>query len=216
MKRRIAILLAVMATIMLSGTACAPKNISADEAEKTALAALNKVFGTSLTEATVVLMQHPQTKLENDKIVNSEPEKWVEYYSVSVNSEKGGTLYLAEVDAKTGSVGYLTRSEDLVVPTAEQAQKAASIGTFDEYSEDRFSAEEKDAGNVAVQWVQEVMEPNGKLHHATTQSIYTDKDLFPTLMMQTMVVMQSGNAYQVIISWPAMQVVEVQILHLKS
>lgn len=216
MKRKIFLLLAIVLTITLLVTACAPKNISADEAEKTALAALNKAFDISLTKASVVLMQHPQTKLENDKIVNSEPEKWVEYYSVSVNGEKGGTLYLAEVDAKTGAVGYITRSADLVVLTSEQAQKAASIGTFEEYAADRFTAEQKDAGNIAVQWVQEVMEPGGELHHATTQGIYTAKDLFPTLMMQTMVVMQSGNAYQVTVSWPAMQVVDVQILHLKS
>lgn len=209
MKRKIFLLLTIILTFTLSATACAPKNISADEAEKTALAALNKAFDISLTKASVVLMQHPQTKLENDKIVNSEPEKWVEYYSVSVNGEKGGTLYLAEVDAKTGAVGYITRSADLVVPTSEQAQKAASIGTFEEYAADRFTAEQKDAGNIAVQWVQEVMEPGGELHHATTQDIYTDKALFPTLIMETMVVMQSGNAYQVTVSWPAMEVIDV-------
>ena len=216
MKRKIFLLLAIVLTITLLATACVPKNISEDEAEKTALAALNKTFDISLTKASVVLMQHPQTKLENDKIVNSKPEKWVEYYSVSVNGEKGGTLYLAEVDAKTSAVGYITRSADLVVPTSEQAQKAASIGTFKEYSADRFTAEQKDAGNVAVKWVQEVMEPESELHHATTQDIYTDKDLFPTLIMETMVVMQSGNAYQVTVCWPAMQIVGVQILHLKS
>ena len=216
MKRKAAIFLAIILTLSLSLTACAQKNINADEAVKAGLATLNKAYGTSLTKASAVLTQHLQTKFENDKIVNVEPEKWVEYYSVSVSGEKGGTLYLAEVDAKTGAVGYITRSAELVVPTAEQEQKSASIGTFEQYSADRFTAEQKDAGNAAVQWVQEVMEPNGELHHATTQDIYTDSDLFPTLMMQTMVVMQSGNAYQVSVSWPAMEVIDVHCYTQKS
>ena len=209
MKRKIVLLAATILTFSLVITACGPKNISADEAVKAGLATLNKAYGTSLTKASAVLTQHPQTKVDQDKIVNVEPEKWVEYYSVSVNGEKGGALYCAEVDPKTGAVGYFTRSVELVVPTAEQEQKSASIGTFEQYSADRFTAEQKDAGNVAVQWVQEVMEPNGELYHATTQDIYTDRGLFPTLMMQTMVVMKSGNAYQVSICWPAMQVVDV-------
>lgn len=216
MRRKIFLLTAIILSFSLVITACGPKNISADEAVKAGLAALNKAYGTSLTKASAVLTQHLQTKVDQDKIVNVEPEKWVEYYSVSVSGEKGGTLYTAEVDPKTGAVGYFTRSVELVVPTTEQAQKAASIGTFEEYSAERFTAEQKDAGNAAVQWVQEVMEPNGELHHATTQDIYTDRGLFPTLMMQTMVVMKSGNAYQVSICWPAMQVVDVHCYPQKS
>jgi len=216
MKRKIFLFTAIILSISLFLTACGQKLYNEEKAKENALNDLNKAFDASITEANILLMQHEEIYLENDQILQKEPVTWVEYYRVSVNDENGATQYYSEVDAKTGAVTYVYLNSDLVELTQEQEEQAEAIGTFAEYSAERFSQEQKDAALVAVKWVQDKMEPEGEVHHATTKDIYTDQEMFPVLVFNSIVVMKSGATYQVNVVWPAMEVVQARIFQPES
>ncbi len=216
MKRKLAIFAVSILAFSLLLAACGQKNISEEKAKEIAINALNHAFDADITDIRVLLMQHQEIAYENDQIVQKDHDPLVEYYRLDVTAENGGTPYYAEVDPKTGAVEYLTRSLELITPTQEQQEQSVSIGSFEAFSPDLFSKTQKDVANVAVQWVQEKMEPQGTLDHATTKDVYTDREMFPTVIMDSIVVMQSGTVYHVFVCWPAMEVVQVQIFHQES
>jgi hypothetical protein len=213
MKRKIAILAVSILAFSLLLNACGQKNISEEKAEEIAINAINNAFDADIAQMSVILMQHQEIAYENDEIVQKDHDPLVEYYRLDVTAENGGTPYYAEVDPKTGALEYLTRSVELITLTQEQHDLAASIGSFEQFSPDLFSKTQKDAANVAVKWVQEKFEPQGTLDHATTKDVYTDREMFPTVIMDSIVVMQSGSVYHVFVCWPVMEVVQVQIFH---
>ena len=218
MKRKVIFCIAMMLSYSLLFSACGQKLISEEQAKEIALKTLDQVFDTELTaaEATIALMEHPRTVFENNEVVKKEQEKNIRYYSVSVSDEKGVTQYAAEVDAITGTVSYLYKNEMLVELTDEQKEQAAALGTFEEFSADRFSKTQKDAANAAVAWVQQKMDSQTDIDHATTNEVYTDAGLFPTVMMDSFITMKSGVVYHTSVCWPALQVVNIEILNQKS
>lgn len=216
MKRKRFILIAFILAFSVLLSACGQKNISEDEAKEIAINALNNAFDADITDIRVLLMQHQEIAYENDQIVQKDHDPLVEYYRLDVTAENGGTPYYAEVNPKTGAVEYLTRSLDLITPTQEQQEQSDALGSYVDFSPDLFSKTQKDAANVAVKWVQEKFEPQGTLDHATTKDVYTDQDMFPTVVMDSIVVMQSGSVYHVDVCWPAMEVVSVYLLHEKK
>lgn len=216
MKRKRFILIAFILAFSVLLSACGQKNISEDEAKEIAINALNNTFDADITDIRVLLMQHQEIAYENDQIVQKDHDPLVEYYRLDVTDAFGGTPYYAEIDPKTGAVEYMTRSLDLITLTQEQQELAASIGSFEAFSPELFSKTQKDAANVAVKWVQEKFEQQGTLDHATTKDVYTDQDMFPTVVMDSIVVMQSGSVYHVDVCWPAMEVVSVYLLHEKK
>ncbi len=211
MKRKLFLLTAIILTLSFFLTACGQGSVIEDTAKENAINALNKAFDASITDANLILMQHEEIYFENDQIKQNDPETWVEYYRVSVDDEQGGSLFYSEVDARTSAVTYVYQNADKIELTAEQEKQAKAIGTFAEYSANRFQQEQKDAASVAVKWVQDKMEPEGDVDHAVTKDIYTDQEMFPTLVFESIVVMKSGIAYNVNVVWPAMQVCQARI-----
>ncbi|PKM39388.1 MAG: hypothetical protein CVV04_10295 [Firmicutes bacterium HGW-Firmicutes-9] len=211
MKRKLFLLTAIILTLSFFLTACGQGSVIEDTAKENAINALNKAFDASITDANLILMQHEEIYFENDQIKQNDPETWVEYYRVSVDDEQGGSLFYSEVDARTSAVTYVYQNADKIELTAEQEKQAKAIGTFAEYSANRFQQEQKDAASVAVRWVQDKMEPEGDVDHAVTKDIYTDQEMFPTLVFESIVVMKSGTAYDVNVVWPAMQVCQARI-----
>ena len=211
MKRKLFLLTAIILTLSFFLTACEQGSVIEDTAKENAINALNKAFDASIKDANLILMQHEEIYFENDQIKQNDPETWVEYYRVSVDDEQGGSLFYSEVDARTSAVTYVYQNADKIELTAEQEKQAKAIGTFAEYSVNRFQQEQKDAASVAVKWVQDKMEPEGDVDHAVTKDIYTDQEMFPTLVFESIVVMKSGTAYDVNVVWPAMQVCQARI-----
>lgn len=211
MKRKLILLTAIILTLSFFLTACGQGSVIEDTAKENAINALNKAFDASITDANLILMQHEEIYFENDQIKQNDPETWVEYYRVSVDDEQGGSLFYSEVDARTSAVTYVYQDADKIELTAEQEKQAKAIGTFAEYSANRFQQEQKDAASVAVKWVQDKMEPEGDVDHAVTKDIYTDQEMFPILVFESIVVMKSGTAYDVNVVWPAMQVCQARI-----
>ena len=216
MKRKLLLLTAILLSLSLLLTACGQKLYSEEKAKQNAVNELNKVFDASITDANILLMQHEARYFENDQIIQKDPETWVEYYRVSVDDMKGGTLYYAEVDAKTGTVTYVYRNAERIELTEEQENQANAIGSFAGYSPDQFQQEQKDAAMVAVKWVQDKVEQDGDINHVTTKEIYTDQEMFPKLIFDCVVVMKSGTVYVVSVTWPAMQVVQANIFQQTS
>lgn len=211
MKRKLFLLTAIILSLSFFLTVCGQGSVIEDTAKENAINALNKAFDASITDANLILMQHEEIYFENDQIKQNDPETWVEYYRVSVDDEQGGSLFYSEVDARTSAVTYVYQNADKIELTAEQEKQAKAIGTFAEYSANRFQQEQKDAASVAVKWVQDKMEPEGDVDHAVTKDIYTDQEMFPTLVFESIVVMKSGTAYDVNVVWPAMQVCQARI-----
>ena len=216
MKRKLFLLTTIILSLSLFLTACGQGKVCEDTAKENAISALNKAFDASITDANIILMQHEEIYFENDQIKQNDPETWVEYYRVSIDDEQGGSQFYSEVDAKTGNVTYVYRNTNQIIPTAEQEKQAEAIGTFEEYSANHFRQEQKDAALVAVKWVQDKMESEGDVDHAVTKDIYTDQEMFPTLVFESIIVMKSGTAYDVNVVWPAMQVCQARIFQLVS
>lgn len=210
------LLIAIILTLSLALTACGQKNISETEAKENALNYLDKAFNTTITQADIVLMQHERTAYENNQIVLKDHEPLVEYYRVSVNNSDGASQYYAEVDAKTGTIDYVYQNMDLITLTEEQQKQADAIGTYETFSADRFSQQQKDAAKVAVKWVQDNLEPMTEVHSATTKDVYTDQGLFPVLVFDSIVTMKSGTIYHVSVCWPAMEVISATIFNQDS
>ena len=213
MKRRILLLASTMLSIPLLFTACASKDIGETKAREIGLAYVNQAFDVNEKEGTVSFFQQTERIYQGGEMVEIGNQKKKSFYSVTVENDRGETLYYVEIEAKTGEAFRIERNPRMLTMTTQQRDQAESLGAFDVFSTTRFNQEPKQAAEVAAKWVQERFEPENEIGNVTTNNTYTDSKQFPQVSLDSFVVMKSGKVYNVTVCWPTMEVVQVAILN---
>ncbi|OJU09297.1 MAG: hypothetical protein BGN88_10430 [Clostridiales bacterium 43-6] len=212
MKRRVAIILAVMAcaTLLVAG-----KNnfVGQDKAKEAGLAFLHTAFELEATEAKVKLGAKPNIAIINGTRIVKESITSGNFYHVSVfDPDANYPYYTAEVNAITGEAYRAQFARRYIKLTDEQKSKADSIGILAGFVDFDFSQYKQDAVDAAKSYAQSRFAANDVIAAVFPQDVKTDSTIFPMVDVDSLILMKSGTVYQITVSWPSLTILDVQIL----
>jgi len=212
MKRKLSILLAVLFCVtMLS--AGKNNNVGYDKAEQAGLAFLHTAFGIDATEGKVKrCASFNEVTIDGEKIAH-ESSTLVNFYHVAVfDPETNYPYYTAEVNAVTGVAYRAEYARRYIQLSAEQQNKAASLGALDSFADFDFSAYKQEAVDAAYRYIQDHFASEDHVLRVIPDEVETNSDIFPMVDVDSFVLMKSGTAYRVKVCWPSLTVTEVYIL----
>lgn len=216
--RKLRVLLCLLSAALLL-TACAPKDMGEEGTKKAGLAFVNRVFDVNETEATLLTDYEDGYYYENGARIVAEatsgdgsmPRRVV--CIITVGEVESNPRYQALVNGSTGAPYYAWQSEQNIVMTAEQTQKANALyageKTWGEKHADAF-AELKDA---CIHWVEENLMDDYPVLLASEDGAYDKGPITTRLKNRYYVVMLDGSIYQIEMQWPSMQVLSLSVIN---
>lgn len=210
MKRSVTILLlcAVCAGFLLFG--CSPRIISETKAKEAGLALINQVFDRTETDAKVKLEERPGLSYLNGELIHMGDEDPIYYYTVKIGAlAYGNSYYYAEVNATTGVAYRAEKSTTLVQLNDDEQTRAQSIGTLDDFDPNSFLNEQEEGKAIVWEYVKTHLAQGVPVFGVFSDMIETDSVDFPKVWLEYIVMLDDGKTYNVILCWPAMEVIRV-------
>jgi hypothetical protein len=211
-KRRVAILVALILCVSLFLTGGKPKLVSEDAAKEAALAFINQVFDVNETEAVVTYQEQPGATFLNGDYQVTGKEQPVLIYIVSAGKQQDGQYpYVAQVNAETG-VAYAAEQSYSFVPkmTADQRviwDKARGNGDGNSFD---YESMDVDCTQFARKWIPEKFELKAGVLGCVDCGGSFDQNGASTTFY---VVIRDGTIYHVTVAWPQLTVLEITVLN---
>ncbi len=212
MMRKLSILLAVLFCVPIL-SAGKTNNVGYDKAEQAGLAFLRTAFGVERTEAKVKrCASFNEVTIDGKKMVH-ECSTLVNFYHVAVfDPEANYPYYTAEVNALTGVAYRAQYARRYIQLSAEQQNKAKTLGTLDSFADYDFSQYKQEAVDAAYRYIQDHFASDDNILRVLPDEVETNSDIFPMVDVDSLVLMKSGTVYKVKVCWPSLTVIEVCIL----
>lgn len=210
MKRKIAAFLICVgcAGVLLSG--CSPRLVGEERAKEEGLALINRVFDRTEADAKVTLEERPGLSYLNGELIHMGDEDPIYYYTVKIGAlAYGNSYYYAEVNAVTGVAYRAEKSLTLVHLNDDEQTRAQSIGTLDDFNPDDFLDEQEEGKAIVWEYVKTHLAQGVPVFGVFSDMIETDSVDFPKVWLEYIVMLDDGKTYNVVLCWPAMEVIRV-------
>lgn len=219
MKRKIAIVLAIALMTTMLFTGCGQRMDENEENIGYGLDDINQIFHVNETEATLQTVYQDAYYYENGirkPVMATSGDGSIvqdEFYLVTVGETESNPRYQALFRCDWTSLYYVWQSEQNVVMTAEQTEKANAL-----FAEEKIWGEKHDAAfaelkDACIHWVEENLMDDDPVLLASEDSDYDKGTITTTMKNRYYVVMLDGTIYQIEMQWPAMQVLSLQVIN---
>ena len=218
MKRRIAFVLVIVSLMALLFSGCKQREGSDDLPIMYGLDDINKIFHVNETEATVQTVYEDVYYYENGvrtqaKATNGDGTNIQdEFYLVTVGDPDSEPRYQAKIRSDWFSLNYVWQSEQNIVMTAEQTEKANALYAAEKTWGEKHDAAFAELKDACVHWVEENLMDDDPVLVAAEDTSYDKGPITPTLKNRYYVVMLDGTIYQIEMQWPSMQVLSLQVI----
>lgn len=212
MKRRVAILVALILCVSLFLTGGKPKLVSEDAAKEAALAFINQVFDVNETEAAVTYQEQPGATFLDGNYQVTGKEQPVLIYIVSAGKQQDGQYpYVAQVNAETG-VAFAAFRNTMFAPEMTLAEQK-TLQKARENINDRdsvFSKISTECQQAARIWISEKFDLSAGIlgfldGGGSLESIGGNANFY--------VVIRDGTIYHLTLAWPQLTVLEITVLN---
>lgn len=219
MKRKIAIVLTFGLLMVLFFSGCKQRMDENEANISYGLDDINQIFHVNETEATVQTVSEDAYNYENGiqkpALATSGDGSIIQdsYYLVTVGESESNPRYQAKIRSDWYSLHYVWQSEQNIVMTAEQTEKANAL-----FAEEKIWGEKHDAAfaelkDACIHWVEENLMDDDPVLLASEDSEYDKGSITTTLKNRYYVVMLDGTIYQIEMQWPAMQVLSLTVIN---
>ena len=211
MKKRLLILLICFAFLC---SACSPRVIGEAKAKEAGLAMIRQAYEVDLTDAvvTVEYQERAGVTYEDGERIQYGTEAPMRVYVIKTNPDEiGNPEYYSEVNAVTGIAYRADKSSSLIPRTAEQQAQADAIGDGGDLPVEDFDVDEANALEIGEDWVRAHFEPDIPVLRTVPNSTITDGVDFPLFFVDGSVIFIDGTIYNVVVCWPAMEVIGVYL-----
>ena len=218
MKRRIAFVLVIVSLMALLFSGCKQRESSDDLPIMYGLDDINKIFHVNETEATVQTVYEDVYYYENGvrtqaKATNGDGTNIQdEFYLVTVGDPVSEPRYQAKIRSDWFSLNYVWQSEQNIIMTAEQTEKANALYAAEKTWGEKHDAAFAELKDACVHWVEENLMEDDPVLVAAEDTSYDKGPITPRLKNRYYVVMLDGTIYQIEMQWPSMQVLSLQVI----
>lgn len=219
MRRKIAIVLVIVSLMVLLFSGCKQRESSDNLTIMYGLEDINKIFHVNETDATAQTVYQDVYNYENGvrtlaKATNGDGTNIQDaFYLVTVGDPDSEPRYQAKIRSDWFSLYYVWQSEQNIVMSAEQTEKANALYAAEKtwgVKHDAAFAELKDA---CVHWVEENLMEDDPVLLASEDNEYDKGPITTALKNRYYVVMLDGTIYQIEMQWPAMQVLSLTVVN---
>lgn len=219
MRRRIAIVL-VLATLMSLLLSGCGQRIDENEANiGYGLEYINKIFHVNETEATLQTVYEDVYYFENgirEPVMATSGDGSIvkdEFYLVTVAETESDPRYQAKYRSDWVDLYYVWQSEQNIIMTEEQTQKANALYAAEKTWGEKHDAAFAELKDACVHWVEENLMDDDPVLVAAEDTGYDKGPITPSLKNRYYVVMMDGEIYQIEMQWPSMQVLSLQVIN---
>lgn len=210
MRRKNAIVLAIVSLMMVLLSGCGQKDIGEAKAKEIGLAFINKVFDVNETEATVSRDTVECLPYQAGAVVTGDPTigTRVVYY-LRVATVESMPEYELVINGNAGEILYVWRSEVGITLTEEQKAQGNTL-----FAEEKNWGEKHDSAleqmrQASILWVLKNLKGDYPVLFGVENNNYYKGPINPTFKNSYYVVMRDGTAYEIVMQWPSMQVLSV-------
>jgi len=209
----------VIICLVLLLSACTPRLVSEAKAKEAGLAMIHQAYGADLADAVVTTEYQERAGVTYDDgfTIQYGTEEPMRVYVIRVNPDEiGNAEYYAEVNAVSG-VAYRARIRpSSIVLTEEQQKKADIFGAYENFDSDTLEAIQQDAVSVATDMIDSRLEQDVPIFRIYPDTIMTDKLEYPKVFLEYIAIMENDTIYSIMLCWPSMDLVDVNIRNFDS
>lgn len=219
MRRKYAIVLVMVTLMVLLFSGCKQRDSSDDLAIMYGLDDINKIFHVNETEATAQTIYEDVYYYENGvrtlaKATNGDGTNIQDEFNlVTVGDPDSEPRYQAKIRSDWLSLNYVWQSEQNIIMTAEQTEKANALYAAEKTWGEKHDAAFAELKDACVHWVKENLMDDDPVLVAAEDTSYDKGPISPWLKNRYYVVMLDGTIYQIEMQWPAMQVLSLQVIN---
>lgn len=210
MKRKIAIVLAIVSLMMVLLSGCGQKDIGEAKAKEIGLAYINKVFDANETEATISRDTVECLPYQAGAVVTGDPITGtrVVYYLRAAKVESMPE-YEVLINGNAGEILYAWRSELGIILTEEQKAEANTLFAEEKKWGEKHASALEQMRQASILWVLKNLKGDYPVLFGAENNDYYKRPVTTTFQNSYYVVMQDGIVYEILMQWPSMQVLSV-------
>ena len=210
MKRKIAIVLAIVSLMMVLLSGCGQKDIGEAKAKEIGLAYINKVFDANETEATISRDTVECLPYQAGAVVTGDPITGtrVVYYLRAAKVESMPE-YEVLINGNAGEILYAWRSELGIILTEEQKAEANTLFAEEKKWGEKHASALEQMRQASILWVLKNLKGGYPVLFGAENNDYYKRPVTTTFQNSYYVVMQDGIVYEILMQWPSMQVLSV-------
>lgn len=219
MRRKIAIVLAIASITTLLFTGCKQRMDENEANIVSGLDDINQIFHVNETEATLQTVYQDAYCYENGirkpVLATSGDGSIVQdaFYLVTVGETESNPRYQALFRCDWASLYYVWQSEQNIIMTEEQTQKANALYTAEKTWGDKHDAAFAELKDACILWLEENLMEDDPVLLAAEDTSYDKGPITTRLKNRYYVVMLDGTIYQIEMQWPAMQVLSLTVIN---
>ena len=219
MRRKMGIVLVIALMTMFLFTGCGQRMDENEANIGYGLEDINKIFHVNETEATVQTIYQDVYNYENGvrtlaKATNGDGTNIQDaFYLVTVGDSDSEPRYQAKIRSDWYSLYYVWQSEQNIVMSAEQTEKANALYAAEKTWGEKHDAAFAELKDACIHWVEENLMDDDPVLLASEDSEYDKGPITTALKNRYYVVMLDGTIYQVEMQWPSMQVLSLTVVN---